>query len=153
MDYAKYFKKNGWAGMGKYYVSNPDKLKKLLENAKKFTSKEGLSKVKEELQIICSYIRDVFTGKYKDYNVLNLIVIIGAIVYVVSPLDAIPDFVPAGFIDDTAILLWATKEFADELDRYKQYHKLSAPGSNDLNDIEDIDFEEIPEVQKALTSK
>lgn len=153
MDYAKYFKKNGWASMGRYYMMHPTKLQQLLKKAKKYASREGLNAVKEEFLISCSYIRDVFTGKYKGYNVLNLTVIIGAIVYVVTPIDAIPDFVPAGLIDDTAILLWASKEFAEELERYKSFFK-SKTGAMPFTseDIEEVDFEEIPESQKALTS-
>lgn len=155
MDYAKYFKKYGWATMGRYYIQHPDKLKKVFQSAKKYASKEGLTKVKEEFLIICSYIRDVFTGKYKEYNVLNLIVIIGALVYVVTPLDAIPDFVPAGLLDDTAILLWATKEFADELGRYKLY--MNAKKANPLNDfnteLTELDFVELPESKNSENEK
>ncbi len=155
MDYAKYFKKNGWASIGRYYIANPSKLKELLVKARKYASFEGLKRVKTEFLTICNYVRDVFTGNYKDYNVLNLIVIVGAIVYVVSPVDAIPDFIPAGFIDDTAILLWATKEFADELAHYKERMKLKNGTNPDSSskEIEEIEFEEIPEVRKMISKR
>lgn len=154
MDYAKYFKKNGWAGMGRYYIMHPNKLKKLLKNAKKYATKDGLQRVKGEFLIICTYIRDVFTGKYKEYNVLNLIVIVGALVYVLTPLDAIPDFIPTGLIDDAAILLWATKEFQEELEKYKNFLKMNVPHFSGVGNenIEEVDFEEIPEVNNLLPS-
>lgn len=137
--------------MGRYYITHPGKLKELFTAAKKYASKEGLKAVKSEFLFICQYIKSVATGKYKDYNVLNLIVIVGALVYVVSPADLLPDFLPvAGLVDDVAILLWATHEFADELDRYRFFlrrqhreQQEQAEAARAL-EIEDIDFEEIP---------
>ena len=85
MDYAKYFKKGGWAAAGRYYATHPDKLRELFTSAKQYATKEGLMAVKEEFLFICRYIRDVFTGGYKEYNVLNLTVIVGALVYVLTP--------------------------------------------------------------------
>jgi len=150
MDYTKYFKKSGWAALGAYYATHPSKLKKIFQSAKAYASKEGLMKVKDDFLFICQYIKDVFTGKYREYNVLNLTVIVGALIYVVTPVDAMPDFMPVGLIDDTAILLWATHEFADELERYRQFLSLkgtSGEASAKGDDIEDVEFEEIPPFQ------
>ena len=151
MDYTKYFKKGGWAAAGRYYAMHPGKLKELFTSAKKYATKDGLKAVKDEFLFICQYIRDVFTGKYTEYNFLNLTVIVGALVYVVTPADIMPDFMPAiGLIDDAAILLWATHEFADELDRYRFFlHRKHREdiAEKAVTEIEDIDFEEIPPFQ------
>lgn len=148
MDYTHYFKKGGWAAMGRYYAMHPGKLKRLLKRAKQYASRQGLQKVKGELLLVCQYVRDVFTGRYKDYNVLNLTVIVGAIVYVVAPVDVLPDFVPlTGLVDDTAILLWATSEFSEELERYRQHVAARAAAEGETKkeeEIEDVEFEEIP---------
>lgn len=147
MDYAKYFKKGNWAAMGRYYATHPNKLKELFQAAKKYATKEGLKAVKDEFLFICHYVGDVCTGRYKEYNFLNLSVIVGAIVYVVTPVDLLPDWIPlGGLIDDTAILLWATHEFADELDRYRFFlkRKHREEEAAQTPEIEDIDFEEIP---------
>ena len=154
MDYTKYFKKSGWAAAGRYYAMHPSKLKELFTSAKKYATKDGLKAVKDEFLFICQYIRDVFTGNYKEYNFLNLTVIVGALVYVVTPADVMPDFMPAiGLIDDAAILVWATHEFADELDRYRfflsrrQREEDAKAAEAKALEIEDIDFEEIPPSQ------
>ena len=133
---------------------HPSKLKELFTSAKKYATKDGLKAVKDEFLFICQYIRDVFTGNYKEYNFLNLTVIVGALVYVVTPADVMPDFMPAiGLIDDAAILVWATHEFADELDRYRfflsrrQREEDAKAAEAKALEIEDIDFEEIPPSQ------
>lgn len=150
MDYSKAFKKGGWAAAGRYYATHPRKLKELFEGAKRYASKEGLKAVKDEFLFICRYIGDVVTGRYQEYNWLNLTVIIGSVVYVVSPADIMPDFLPAiGLVDDAALLLWATHEFADELDRYRFYLRRKAKteaekaAADRTLEIEDIDFEEL----------
>ena len=60
-------------------------------------------------------------GKYKDYDVTNLVIIVAALLYVVSPIDLIPDFLPVGFADDATIIMWAISEMKNELDKYKQF--------------------------------
>ena len=50
-------------------------------------------------------------------------VIIGAVIYVVTPFDFLPDFIPPGLIDDLSIVAWALKEASDELENYKQKTK------------------------------
>lgn len=122
--------------MGRYYLLHPKKLKALLTNARKFASKEGMAKAKDELIFICQYVKEVVTGRYKDYNLLNLIVIVGAIVYVVTPTDILPDFIPFGLVDDTAILLWATAEFSGELEKFRQW-KAAHPDTPSLPEDDD----------------
>ena len=152
MDYARYFKKGGWAAAGRYYATHPGKLKELFATAKRYATKDGLKAVKDEFLFICQYIRAVFSGQYREYNFLNLTVIVGALVYVVTPADVMPDFMPAiGLIDDAAILLWATHEFADELDRYRFFLKrqersdAARQAAAKALEVEDIEFEEIKE--------
>lgn len=153
MNYAKYFKRGGWIALGRYYVLHPKKLKKLIQRAKKFATKEGLAQAKDELLLICQYVRDVFTRQYKDYNWLNLTIIVAAIVYVVSPFDMLPDFIPlTGLIDDSAILLWAVAEFSEELDKYRNFlNARSADKDSEAQaeEIEDAEFEEIAPLQIA----
>ena len=48
---------------------------------------------------------DVFTGKYKKVPVGTIAAIVGTLLYVLSPIDFIPDFMPVvGYLDDAAML-------------------------------------------------
>ena len=105
------------------YAFNPKKMKELLLQLGKYISKNGLSNVKENLLLMKDYLFDVTTGKYKDYDVKKLLVIIGAVIYVVTPFDFLPDFIPPGLIDDLSIVAWALKEASAELEKYKQKTK------------------------------
>ena len=67
------------------------------------------------------YLSDIATGKYKEYDGKKLIIIVAAIIYVVTPIDFLPDFIPPGWIDDISIVAWALKEASEELEKYKNY--------------------------------
>lgn len=119
MKYVDDFLNSSWMVKAKEYLSNPQKISKMLPLLKEYISKEGLSKVKDILCLMYSYIKDVATGEYKNYDTTRLLIILATLIYVVSPLDLVPDFVPGGLIDDATIVGWAFKEAAEELERYR----------------------------------
>ena len=123
MNYVSRFLKGNWLQKARVYAFNPKKMKELLLQLGKYVTKNGLSGVKENLLLMKDYLYDVTTGKYKDYDVKKLMVIIGAVIYVVTPFDFLPDFIPPGLIDDLSIVAWALKEASAELENYKQKTK------------------------------
>ena len=123
MNYVSRFLKGNWMKKAGTYAFNPKKMKALLLQMGKYITKNGLSSVKENLLLMKDYLYDVTTGKYKDYDVKKLMVIIGAVIYVVTPFDFLPDFIPPGLIDDLSIVAWALKEASAELEKYKQKTK------------------------------
>ena len=120
MSFITQFMKGSWLGKAKLYAFNPKKMKDLLLQLGYYVSKNGLSEVKDTLLLIRDYLHDVTTGTYKDYEVKKLVIIVAAIIYVVTPIDLLPDFMPPGLIDDISILAWAVKQAATELSRYKE---------------------------------
>lgn len=116
------FLNSKWMERARKYVSRPQKMKLLLVQLGTYISKEGLANVKDKLILMYHYLRDVVTGKYKDYNLQKLVVVVGVLIYVVSPFDIIPDILPTGLIDDSSLIIWVLKEVADELENYKIFH-------------------------------
>ena len=123
MSFVSRFLKGNWLQKARVYAFNPKKMKGLLLQLGKYVTKNGLSGVKENLLLMKDYLYDVTTGKYKDYDVKKLMVIVGAVIYVVTPFDFLPDFIPPGLIDDLSIVAWALKEASAELEKYKQKTK------------------------------
>ena len=120
MSFVSRFLQGKWLEKARVYAFNPRKMKELLFQLGKYVSKNGLSSVKDTLLLIKDYLFDVTTGRYKGYDVKKLVVIIGAVIYVVTPFDFLPDFIPPGLIDDLSIVVWALKEASAELEKYKQ---------------------------------
>ena len=120
MNFITQFIKGNWLGKARLYSFNPQKMKVLLFQLGLYLTKNGLSSAKETLSLIRDYLHDVSTGKYKDYELMKLTIIVGAIIYVVTPVDLLPDFIPAGFVDDLSILGWAASQAVAELRKYKE---------------------------------
>lgn len=123
MNFVSRFLKGKWLDKARLYTLNPHRLKSLLVQLGGYLSKNGLSSAKATLVLMKNYLHDIATGRYKEYDLKKLSVIIAAIIYVVTPIDLLPDFIPPGFIDDLSIVAWALKEAAAELERYKAWLK------------------------------
>ena len=112
--------KSEWLDKSKEYISKPEKVKELLTKVVKMFDKKELQDVLADLKCLYNYVHDITTGKYKDYNVSNLALAIAALVYLVSPLDLFPDFLPGGLLDDAAVIAWAIKQLHEELAKYRR---------------------------------
>ena len=78
----------------------------------------------EDFKLMVSMAKDTLTGKHK-MNKWNMSIIVGTIVYVVSPLDAVPDIIPVlGWLDDVAIVSYALSKLQKEMERYKKEQQL-----------------------------
>ncbi len=53
------------------------------------------------------------------------IAIVATLIYLISPIDGIPDFIPfIGFTDDIALIAFTVKQFKSDIDEYKARHGL-----------------------------
>ncbi|WP_312137089.1 DUF1232 domain-containing protein [Sphingobacterium sp.] len=85
---------------------------------------QNLGEKSSDFGLLISMIKDTFAGRYK-MNKWNMSVIVATIIYVVSPLDAIPDLVPVlGWLDDASIVGFAISKLADEILRYKKFKRM-----------------------------
>ena len=103
------------------YAGDPRKTQKLLDEAIKKSAGIGpLIELGESLKLIFGLTRDYARGSYRDVRYRSIILIIIGLLYLVAPIDSIPDFIPiAGFIDDAAVLALVIKQVRSELDKYK----------------------------------
>ena len=68
-------------------------------------------------------LKAVKSGKYQ-LSKWAIAAIIGAIIYVVSPIDAVPDFIPvAGWLDDGAVVTAVVKGLEEVIKAYIKYKK------------------------------
>lgn len=104
------------------YLNNLKKCAELLEKAKKKAKEKGpIKEVWDKLQLLFSIFGDYISGKYKDIPVGSIILIILAILYFVSPIDAIPDFLlPFGLFDDGGIIALVVAQVNSDLEKYKK---------------------------------
>ena len=111
-----------WVGKADEYIDEPDKMKSLGQAALKLINKSGLKSVVEDIKLLVGYVTDIAKREYKDYSVVNLSLAIAALIYLVSPVDIIPDVLPIiGWTDDAAVIGFACKKLHEELQSYKYW--------------------------------
>ena len=118
-DFISHFLKSDWLKKASQYAYNPRRLKAIVFQLGLFLSRKGISRLREQVQLMYFYLHDIAIDKYKEYNVSSLAFIIASAIYLISPIDFIPDILPSGLIDDSAIIIWALNVSSDELKRYK----------------------------------
>lgn len=80
-----------------------------------------LGEMTDDFRLMISMVEDVISGRY-EISILDLTVFIGAIIYVISPLDGIPDFIPIlGLIDDIAVVSFVISQYSQILQKYREF--------------------------------
>ncbi len=82
----------------------------------------SLSSLKADLGLLQELCVAWWRGSYRAINPQALVAIVAGLIYFVSPLDALPDFIPGlGLVDDLAVLAWVMKTWGGELDAFRTW--------------------------------
>ncbi|MBQ6007953.1 MAG: DUF1232 domain-containing protein [Kiritimatiellae bacterium] len=97
-------------------LGKEDELKKLFRNVK------VLAKYFNDLCEILELLRDRVTGAYRETPWRTIAALTGALIYVLSPIDLILDFIPViGFLDDAIVIGLAIKLAQPDLEKYRAW--------------------------------
>ena len=112
-------------------VSHED-LGKVLDSEKeiheKLESSDPLKRFVEDCRLLVSIVRDYSTGTYRKIPYYTIAVIGAALLYILSPIDLIPDPIPViGLADDALIIGMCLVMVEQELQTYKKW-KAQASG-------------------------
>lgn len=89
---------------------------------KAVTNKGDLEGVWTKLVLLFAVSKDYVNGSYTEIPKRSIVAIVGGLLYFLSPIDVIPDFVPAlGFIDDIYILNLVYRQVLKDLEKYKAW--------------------------------
>ena len=109
------------------YLKHPKQVTELLNDAfKKGTAQKGIGalagEVWENLQLLSRMIKAAVGGEYHGIPSSTLVGGIAVIIYFLSPIDLIPDFIPViGLLDDASLLAWFIASIKSELDKFKEW--------------------------------
>jgi len=117
-----------WQNKAEEYMDNPEKTENLVSRAfkKAEASKENevIHQIWDKIHLLFGLVRDWSKGNYKSISKSALLTIIAGLIYFVSPIDIVPDWIVGlGLVDDAAVLGLIINRLDKELVRYREWKK------------------------------
>lgn len=114
------------------YIKQPTRLKKLLLDAfNKAREKKEIGTLAHEawdtLQSLFRLIKLSVAGEYTGVPTTTVVAAVAVLIYFLSPIDLIPDFIPVvGLLDDMALVAWFSTSIKHELDKFHEWEATKA---------------------------
>ena len=114
------------------YIKQPTRLKKVLTDAyQKASEKKEIGTLAHEawetLQSLFRLIKLSISGEYTELPSTTVVAAVAVLLYFLSPIDLIPDFVPVlGLLDDMALVAWFSTSIKHELDKFHMWEAAKA---------------------------
>ena len=106
-------------------LNEPEKLEIFLQKLEK--KLKVIPKVGNTLAIVptmISLIRRYVMKEYTEIPLGTIIALISALIYILSPIDFVPDAIPgAGYIDDALVISVCLKLIGSDVDDYQKWRK------------------------------
>lgn len=124
-------------------ANDPDLLKELIRGARSKMQRvdDGkklatgiVDKIKLFIRMLVAFVK----GEYREIPWKSLLLIIGALLYFMVPLDMIPDFIPAtGFVDDITVILLVFKAVSDDVNAFRRYEAGEVEDADEVIEVEE----------------
>ncbi|WP_461491236.1 YkvA family protein, partial [Pontibacter sp. HJ8] len=117
----------GFLGKAGGLMSKPVKLGMLLTTAygklvDTESDKSGFQQVKEVMQTFIRLVKAYVNGSYREVSNKSLLAGVAVLLYLVTPLDVIPDFIPViGLLDDISLMAWFINAFQNEITNFRTW--------------------------------
>lgn len=91
-------------------------------SAKAERARGPLARVWDDLRTAIRLVRVWARRDYRGVSRSRIILVLAALLYLISPIDAIVDAIPfLGLVDDAAVLAWALRQVRHELDAFRDW--------------------------------
>lgn len=106
------------------YKNDPEATDRLLKEAQAKAKKQKgpLSGRFDDIMTLVRLVRAYFKGQYRDVPWETIAMAIGALIYFISPIDLIPDFIPVvGYVDDAAVIGFVVASVYTDLNNFRDW--------------------------------
>lgn len=114
-------------GKAKTLLNDVDELERFLQRLEKKLKTIPVAGDKlAVLPIMISLVRNYIKKEYTDVPIGTVIAVTSALIYVLSPVDIIPDSIPvAGYLDDAAIVTACWELVKSDVEEYKSWRQIN----------------------------
>lgn len=108
-------------------------------------SNTTFAKLTSKLSSMISLVRHYINGSYRDVETKSIVLVTAGLIYFLSPIDLIPDFLPIiGYADDIALLTYIFSSLSGEIERFELW-KLNRNADIEQNNKTEKEKSEITE--------
>ncbi|MDP4845580.1 MAG: DUF1232 domain-containing protein [Salibacteraceae bacterium] len=102
-----------------------------------FAASEKLIEFKDDFKLVWILLKAYAKREYTEIPIKSISAIVGALLYILMPLDALPDFILGfGLIDDAAVFGYALKLISDDIRKFAAWQEAKAiEGEIETNQI------------------
>ncbi|WP_207895810.1 YkvA family protein [Hymenobacter gummosus] len=111
------------------YLKQPLRIKQLLNDAyTKANAKKDIGHIAHEawesLQTLFRLVKAAASGEYTGVPTPTVLGAVAVLIYFLSPIDLVPDFIPVvGLLDDVALMAWFTSTLKTEMDKFEEWER------------------------------
>ncbi len=110
------------------YAGNTTRLLDLAKQVMQKLTTVGFAGNMAEFQaqgkLLIRMIKASASGEYKGLPWKSLVSVVAVLLYFVSPIDFIPDFLPViGITDDVALVIWLIKTIGNDISKFSEWEK------------------------------
>jgi uncharacterized membrane protein YkvA (DUF1232 family) len=85
-------------------------------------SRSSMSGFMDRIRTLLRMLWAYRSGEYREVPWRSLIMIIGALLYFLMPVDVIPDFFPgAGYVDDFSVILFVFNSIGGDIEAFRRF--------------------------------
>lgn len=102
----------------------------LLQAVMRKNDRQGrrFANIKDDLSLLQGLCVAWWRGEYRAISRQALLAVVAGLIYLVTPLDGVPDWLlGVGFIDDLAVLAWVLRTWRDELQAFRVWRDAQTP--------------------------
>lgn len=111
-------------------VRDPAALEDLATRARRraANTKDGrIGELTDQIKRLGRLVRAYANGSYREISVTSIVLVVAGLLYFVTPLDLVPDAIPAaGLMDDATVLAFVLARVDHELERFAAWERADA---------------------------
>lgn len=116
-----------FAAEAERYREDEEAREDLLRRVRDKADRAPLGDALEDVLTFIRMIRAYFSGRYREVPWRTIALMIGTCLYLLTPIDLIPDFLPViGYADDVAVVAFVLRTIRPDIERFREWERHQA---------------------------